>query len=62
MSRPSIRARLRRPLAPVVVPLDVVWAVALVVVFAVAMAYRLGIDAGVVDGYWQCAGELGVVG
>jgi hypothetical protein len=58
----SIRARLRRPLAPVVVPLDVVWAVALVVVLVVAAAYRLGIDAGVVDGYWQCAGELGVVG
>ena len=62
MSRPSIRARLRRPLAPVVVPLDVVWAVALVVVFAVGMAYQAGVTAGVVDGYWQCAGELGVVG
>jgi len=46
----------------VVVPLDVVWAVALVVVFAVAMAYQAGVTAGVVDGYWQCAGELGVVG
>jgi len=46
----------------VVVPLDVVWAVALVVVLVVAAAYRLGVNAGVVDGYWQCAGELGVVG
>ena len=62
MSKRSIHHRLRHPFAPVVVPLDVVWAVALVVVFAVAMAYQAGVTAGVVDGYWQCAGELGVVG
>ena len=38
------------------------WALSVTVVGAIGAAYLMGRAAGVIDGYWQCAGELGVVG
>lgn len=49
-----------------VVSVSSAWAMSVAVVLAVvgafAFGYWQGRMAGVVDGYWQCAGELGVVG